>query len=78
MSKAYRCDRCGQGFDGTPDSQIGHDKETEIRWRAILRIKLLPESPEPTVYFKDICPRCFRDYIEFWKATPTPEPEKKP
>jgi hypothetical protein len=78
MSKAYRCDRCGAGFEGEPDAQIGHEKETEIRFRALVGIKYAPDNQDAPVHFKDLCPRCFADYINlFWKADPTPLAQPK-
>ncbi|MFH0772555.1 MAG: hypothetical protein V1933_08055, partial [Candidatus Omnitrophota bacterium] len=61
-------DRCKELFDGSPEMLVGHDRETESRFTARLRIKFT-EASGAQIYFKDLCPMCSDDYVNlFWRG----------
>jgi hypothetical protein len=61
MSKAYRCDRCGEFFDGSPELRVKTNK-------LIIALNYCPESNESNWYAHDFCEQDARDFVEWFKA----------
>lgn len=56
MSEAFRCDACGQFFEGNPDNYDGSMKVQRWRW---LYLPLPFSLPKRQIDFhKEICPEC--------------------
>lgn len=67
MSKAYKCDKCGEFCEGAADMQVGLDKQGEVILRHTLGIKFSPEMQEASVYLKDLCNKCAKSFCVWFK-----------
>ncbi len=68
MAKAYKCDRCGIYRDGSADMQVGLDKQGEIILRHTLGIKFSPEMEQASIYLKDLCNDCTKQFCDWIKG----------
>lgn len=68
MGKAFRCDKCGEFYDGASDMQVGLDKQGETILRHTLGIKFSPEMEDQAqIYLKDLCNKCAKSFCEWIK-----------
>lgn len=68
MAKAFKCDKCGEFYDGASDMQVGLDKQSEIVFRHTLGIKFSPEIEHSGFYLKDLCNTCAKAWVLWWKS----------
>jgi hypothetical protein len=66
MSKAYRCDKCGELYDGSSEMQLQFDPGPLIKPQ--LGIRYSPESNGSPFYLHDLCGKCQEEFVNWWKC----------
>lgn len=74
MSKAYRCDKCGELHDGSSEMQLQFDPGPILK--TIIGIKYTPEKEDAPLYLHDLCRKCELDFVNWWKGR-IPQPAGK-